>query len=322
MYFVSTEKPVLQFSTSLAPMRGITCKKFQDIISNFGDPDEYFSEFLRVHATSTVDDYIIDLLGKRKSSAPLHVQLLGADPEHFLRIGTILKNFGVSSINLNFGCPMPKIGKKGVGGALLKNLSQIDKIVDAVSKLDCAISIKTRIGYTSYNEFPNIIEHLAKYNLSALYLHARTVKGMYSEDVNYDAVRLAKKVLPYKVIANGDIKTAEQAVKVIEYTKADGVMIGRAAVANPWIFRQICELKNGKTVFVPSSEDYLEYLQMLISEFGPNADINPKSLGGIKKYVVQLADSIGENNKIFLNTVRRASTIADIEDAFKKFLFI
>ena len=69
-------------------------------------------------------------------------------------------------------------------------------------------------------------------------------------------------------------------------------------------------------------EDYIEYLQMLISEFGPNADINPKSLGGIKKYVVQLADSIGENNKIFLNTVRRASTIADIEDAFKKFLFI
>jgi tRNA-dihydrouridine synthase len=145
---------------------------------------------------------------------------------------------------------------------------------------------------------------------------------MYTEDVNYDAVRLAKKVLPYKVITNGDIKTAEQAIRVIEYTKADGVMIGRAAVANPWIFRQIRELKNGKTTFVQSSEDYLEYLQMLISEFGPNADINPKSLGGIKKYVVQLADSIGENDKIFLNTVRRASTIADIEDAFKKFLFI
>ena len=80
--------------------------------------------------------------------------------------------------------------------------------------------------------------------------------------------------------------------------------------------------KNGETVFVPSSEDYIEYLQTLISEFGTNADINPKSLGGIKKYVVQLADSIGENDKIFLNTVRRASTIADIEDAFKKFLFI
>jgi tRNA-dihydrouridine synthase len=122
-----------KFFTSLAPMRGLTTRHFMDMVWDCGEPDEYISEFLRIHPTATVGGDVVDLIKNRKSMADLSIQLLGNDPEHFLRIAKILQNYKIKSINLNCGCPMPKIRRKGVGGTLLTELDTIDDIISIIS---------------------------------------------------------------------------------------------------------------------------------------------------------------------------------------------
>ncbi|MDR2738029.1 MAG: tRNA-dihydrouridine synthase family protein [Puniceicoccales bacterium] len=313
------------FSTYLAPMSGLTTPRFMGMISAFGGPDGYISEFLRVHPTSVLRDDALNLLSSCVDSRDLSVQLLGRDSEHFLRTAIFLRRYGVSSINLNFGCPIPKIRKKGVGGALLAELDTIDAIIAALfAGVDLPISVKTRIGYHSPCEFAAILEHLSRHKLSALYLHARTVAGLYEEPVDFEHVKIAKKMLKYPVIANGDVGTAADAINVAMETGAVGVMIGRAAVSNPWIFRQIGELMSGKAAFIPSGEDYLVYVEKLgnFSEKFPSAEKKSVSesriASSMKKYMVPVSDFVDPCGD-FPRQMRRVESISALMVACEKF---
>ncbi|MDR1457672.1 MAG: tRNA-dihydrouridine synthase [Puniceicoccales bacterium] len=305
--------------TSLAPMRGLTTRHFMDIVCDCGDPDEYISEFLRVHPTATVTNDVIDLIKNRKSMADLSIQLLGKEPEHFLRIAKILQNYKIKSINLNCGCPMPKIGRKGVGGTLLTELNTIDDIISIISaNINIPISVKTRIGYKSPQEFDIILSHLAQHRLSAVYVHARTVKGMYGEPVDFEYINIAKAALNCPVIANGDIKTAQEAVNVVKKTNADGIMIGRAAIANPWIFRQINELTSKTKIFVPTGEDYLNLIEKLQNFPTKFALTDFQKTSSLKKYAIPIADFVDPLGG-FPHCIRRATTPQDLTDMCKNF---
>ncbi|MDR1890786.1 MAG: tRNA-dihydrouridine synthase family protein [Puniceicoccales bacterium] len=253
-------------------MKAVTTRHFTDTLCDCGEPDEYISEFLRVHPTAIATNDIIDLIENRKSVADLNIQLLGKEFEHFLRIAKELQCYKIKSINLNCGCPMPKISRKGVGGTLLTELNIMDDIISTLSnKIDIPISVKARIGYKDPKEFDIILDHVMKHRLSAVYVHARIVKGMYDEPANFEYVKISKAALHCHVIANGDVTRAQEAVNTIEETNTDGVMIGRAVISNPWIFRQINELANKAKVFIPAGEDYLgfiEKLQNVSEEFG------------------------------------------------------
>jgi tRNA-dihydrouridine synthase len=308
-----------KFSTALAPMRGITSLGFIAALANFSRPGECVSEFLRVHASVAVPTAVIDLLENHRWDIPLHLQLLGRDPAHFVRVARLLTGYPIASINLNFGCPMPKIGKKGTGGILLTDLPRMDAIIAALlADTPIPISVKTRVGYGSSEEFPRILEHLGGHGLSALYLHARTVKGLYAEPVNFEFVKWAKAVLPYPVFANGDIKTAAEAIKAVEETGSDGVMVGRAALANPWIFRQIEEMTTGRKVFHPSPDDYLSYVKALENITAPTPPDGWRHASAMKKYVVPIADLLGGNGP-FPKTIRHAITATELSSAFENF---
>ncbi|MDR2779029.1 MAG: tRNA-dihydrouridine synthase family protein [Puniceicoccales bacterium] len=300
-------------------MKGLTTRHFMDTLCDCGEPDEYISEFLRVHPTATVTSDVIDLVENRKSMADLSIQLLGREPEHFLRIAKVLQHYKVKSINLNCGCPMPKIGKKGVGGTLLTELNIIDDIISILSNnIDIPISVKTRIGYKSSKEFDIILSHLLKHKLSTVYVHARTVKGMYGEPVDFEYVKIAKAALDCPVIANGDIKTAQEAINVIKETNADGVMIGRAAVSNPWIFRQTSELANKSQAFIPTGKDYFSFIKKLQS-FSEGRNLTDfQKTSSIKKYVIPIADSVDPLGN-FPYYIRRVTTLQDLTNICKNF---
>ncbi|MDR1891003.1 MAG: tRNA-dihydrouridine synthase family protein [Puniceicoccales bacterium] len=300
-------------------MKGLTTRHFMDTLCDCGEPDEYISEFLRVHPTAIVTNDIIDLIENRKSVADLSIQLLGKEPEHFLRIAKELQRYKIKSINLNCGCPMPKISRKGVGGTLLTELNTMDDIISILSNnIDIPISVKTRIGYRDPKEFDIILDHLMKHRLSAVYVHARTVKGMYGEPVNFEYVKIAKAALRCHVIANGDVKTAQEAVNIIKETNADGVMIGRAAISNPWIFRQINELTNKAKVFIPAGEDYLDFIEKLqnVSEEFSLTDFQKTS--SMKKYAIPIAEFVDPLGS-FPYYIRRATTLQDLTNMCKNF---
>ncbi|MDR1173441.1 MAG: tRNA-dihydrouridine synthase family protein [Puniceicoccales bacterium] len=300
-------------------MRGLTTRHFMNILYDYGEPNEYISEFLRVHPTASVPADIIDLIENRKSKADLSVQLLGKDPEHFSRIAKMLQSYKIKSINLNCGCPMPKIGRKGVGGTLLTDLNTIDDIISIIStNTSIPISVKTRIGYKSPQEFAIILSHLAQHKLAAVYVHARTVKGMYGEPVDFECIKIAKAALNCPVIANGDIKTAKEAVNIIKKTNADGIMIGRAAISNPWIFRQINELAGKTEIFVPGGEDYFSFIEKLQSFASKLVPTDFQKASYLKKYVIPIADFVDPSGD-FPHRIRRATTLQDLTDMCKSF---
>lgn len=307
-----------KISAGLAPMRGITNEMFYNIFHEFGEPDYYISEFLRVHATSTITQEQISFLNNRTNKSPIHLQLLGRDVDFLFKTAQQLQNYPIASINLNFGCPMPKISKKGVGGALLLELSLIDEILYAISQLTIPLSVKTRLGYYSANEFPKILEHLAQHNLSAVYIHARTVKGLYSEPVDFETLSLAKKFLSCKIIANGDISSPQQALHIANITRADGVLIGRAAISNPWIFRQINDIKSGKNLFILTPQDFLKYISYVVNYASSNDVPEHIRSAWTKKYLVPLSKTLDKTD-ILSNKIKHSTTLESIFSSFETF---
>jgi tRNA-dihydrouridine synthase len=300
-------------------MCGLTTRNFFDILFDFGEPSEYISEFLRVHPTSIVSKEIIDLIKNRKSPRPLSIQLLGRDSKHICRITEQLNSYQCNGINLNLGCPVPKIRKKGVGGSLLLELDTADAIISALlNSSNLPITVKTRIGYEYPSEFDEILQHLSRHNISKLYLHGRTVKGLYEECVDFECVKLAKAELSCQIIANGNIGTAWEAMKVIGETHADGVMIGRAAISNPWIFRQIGELSQQSQIFVPSGTDYLDYIGRIKKIESGIVRSEQRLLSAIKKYAVPIANFVDHVGN-FSHKIRRTESLREFSHACEKF---
>jgi tRNA-dihydrouridine synthase len=274
---------------------------------HYGEPDLYVSEFLRVHATSTIDRSTMEILTKRSSVHPIFIQLLGREPADISRIAGELTSYDIAGININFGCPMAKICRKGVGGSLLNDPERMDRILTEVEReVTAPLSVKIRTGFDSALNFGHIIGVLAGHKLSFVAVHARTVRALYWEAVDYDQVRLAKNMLGCRVFANGDINSAQRALDVAKLTHCDGVMIGRAAVRNPFIFRQIRELQAGEPCFVPKFSDLHAYVLQLIDAVGKRTSDERGQVGALKKYLSFVGQGVDERGE-FLRQMRHAT---------------
>lgn len=298
--------------TALAPMRDISTRAFCDLFLNYGEPDLYVTEFLRVHPASGIDRNIEEMLINRPSTRPIFVQLLGREPVEFIRVAKLLSRYEIQGIDLNFGCPMPKIHRKGVGGALLEEPWTIDKILSEIAQsLELPLSVKIRVGLENDSKFEQIIAVLAQHSLSHVTVHARTVCGLYREKVNFEYVKRAKAMLECKVFANGNINSAQQACDVVGQTCCDGVMIGRAAVRNPFIFRQIRELQATGTCFVPKFRDAYSYVLQLMDITEQSAPNEKKHVSYLKKYLNFIGQCVDREGK-FLHCARRAASKAEL----------
>lgn len=302
-------------------MRDITNREFCELFIGCGEPDLYISEFLRVHPTSGVDKNIEDLLSKRTSSNPLFIQLLGHDPQSFVRIANQLKYMGADGIDLNFGCPMPKIYKKWVGGMLLNDPSTIERIVAFLKeRIALPISAKIRIGFADDSNFEQILRILDRYDLFSVTIHARTVRGLYREPVKHEYIKRAKQVLRCPVFANGEIHSANQAVNVLESTRCDGVMIGRAAIRNPYIFSQIHSLLNQKSPKILTFYDIGHYINQLLEISAKLSHTEHSQIGLMKKYLNFVGQSVDENGE-FLYHMRRTSTKNELMQVIDRYIF-
>jgi len=256
--------PKLSGKLILAPMHNITNLAFRIMCKKYG-ASLVFTELISANALARNNQSVLKLAKTNIKEKPNAIQLFGQDSRNIVKAAqSIEKNFDI--IDFNLGCPSLKIKKQGCGGALLKRKNKIAKIVKELSSsIKKPITIKTRIGWDKNNAI-KIARICEANNASAITIHARTVEQGYSKKADWEIIRKIKEVIKIPIIGNGDIVNGKIAKKRLEQTNCDYLMIGRAAIGNPFIFKQINEyLKTGKEIKQSKEDkikDYFKYIEL------------------------------------------------------------
>ncbi|HAV61494.1 MAG TPA: dihydrouridine synthase, partial [Verrucomicrobiales bacterium] len=209
-------------------MQDVTDLSFWELMSRYGGPDVYFTEYFRVHATSNLEKPILRSLTDNPTGRPAIAQMIGNDVAALVRTARELLQYPVSAIDLNLGCPAPIVYRKCAGGGLLREPARVDRILGALREaIPTRFTVKTRIGFDDPAVFDELLPIFAKHSLDLLTVHGRTVKEMYRSAVHYDYIARAVAAVPCPVLANGNVHSAAHAAQVLGWTGARGLMIGR-----------------------------------------------------------------------------------------------
>jgi nifR3 family TIM-barrel protein len=259
----------------MAPLSGVTNLPFRRIVKQLG-PGLVTSEMVSAMGLVMGKQKTLRYLKSHTDEKPLSVQLFGAKPEVMASAAEIAIESGADIVDINMGCPARKVVKTGAGGALLRNLHAIEEIISSVRKV-CSVplTVKIRTGWSATQASAKDIALLLEdCGADAITVHPRFVTQGFSGLADWTTISKVKKSVNIPVIGNGDITTPVLAAKMKTQTGCDGVMIGRAAVGNPWIFKQILALERGLSVQSPTLNErralILEHFQYLSNEIGEN----------------------------------------------------
>ncbi|MFQ3671711.1 MAG: tRNA-dihydrouridine synthase family protein [Verrucomicrobiia bacterium] len=293
----------------LAPMQDVTDLAFWRIMARYGGADLYVTEYFRVYPGSVPERHIAESLEANPTGRPALAQMIGQDVPALCRTAERLQQFPVAGIDLNLGCPAPIVCRKQAGGGLLPHPGKIDEILGALRAcIGCAFTVKTRIGFSEPEEFPRLLEVFARHAIDGLTVHGRTVKQMYRPPVLLEPIKAAVDHLPCPVIANGNVLSAGEAARVRTATQAAGLMVGRGAIRNPWIFQQIREWQMlGQVQTRPTLRQLRQYIDELYRETSPPGLSEVKRVGKVKKYLNFVCQKVSSAPD-FAERMRRASS--------------
>jgi len=230
-----------------APMAGITDYSFRKILKKF-EPDFMFTEMVNANLLNREDGTTVNELLKCDEKEKTGTQIFGGDRNELVSGIFKLKDFGFRKININMGCPQPKITKNGAGSALLENFELVEEVLLETKDIEADISLKIRVGYREFQN-PEIFLKLAnKYNLDFICVHGRTQEQMYSGTANWEIVeRLSKMPRNIEFFGNGDLFDPFKIEQKISFCNLDGIILSRGIIGNPWLILQTREfLKFGK----------------------------------------------------------------------------
>lgn len=292
----------------LAPMQDVTDLPFMRVLARRSLPDWFVTEYFRVHIHSRLNSYILRSISENATSRPIFAQMIGCDIQELTRTARELSKYNVAGIDLNLGCPAPVVYRKNAGGGLLRFPDQIDAILGTLrDAIPGRFTVKTRLGFHSQDEFPVLLETFQKHAIDGLTIHGRTVADRYQTPVRPNLVKLAVETLSCPVIANGNVVDRTTALNYHQQTKAAGLMIGRGAIRNPWLFSQISAAFENSRPFQPNHRDLLVYIHELSDELAKEApSFDP--LGHIqrmKKTLIYICDGIAPE---FEHDIRRMKT--------------
>lgn len=263
----------------LAPMAGVTDRPFRQMCRALG-AGLAVSEMVSCNSLLWGSAKTRRRADHEGENEPRSVQIAGADPRMMAEAARYNVDNGAQIIDINMGCPAKKVCNVMAGSALLRDELLVGGILDAVvSAVDAPVTLKIRTGWDRQSRNAIRIARLAeRAGIRALAIHGRTRACGYSGEAEYDTIAEVKAAVSIPVIANGDIRTAEQARHVLEYTGADAIMIGRAAQGRPWIFRTIDHcLRTGETLPEPPvswiRDLMLDHLQQLYAFYGEDVGV-------------------------------------------------
>lgn len=290
--------------TALAPMQDVTDLFFMQTIASYGCPDYFFTEYFRVHSSSTLEQKILRSITENDTGRPIFAQMIGESIPDLIRTAQTLSRYAIAGIDLNLGCPAPRVYRKNVGGGLLRDLDQVKRILSELrSTVAGCLSVKMRLGFDTTEHFDRLLDVINQCEINLLSLHGRTVKQGYHGAVHYDLIAQAVRQVNCPVFANGNVTSAAAAAAVLSQTQAAGVMIGRAAIRNPWIFHQVRQLLSGQPVAIVTLKQVREYIEQLRRITTALTVPEASRVGYLKGYLNYIAPGV-DTTGIFLREMR------------------
>lgn len=263
----------------LAPLCGITTAVFRKICFDRG-AEMAVTEMICSDAVSRGRlDHVRAIKGLDAGEGPLSLQMFGAEPEQMGITAEWLSGFNPEYVDINFGCPVRKIVKKNGGSAVLKDLKLLGEICRAVvvrSRVPVSAKVRAGWGKPSDVEIRDIARTAEDAGVSMLTVHARTRNQGYGHKADWDLIAAAKDAVNIPVVGNGDVKNADDMIAMVERTGCDAVMVGRAAIGNPWVFTELKARLDGERYEPPSAR---ERLRTLIEHVRRSVEANGEPLG-------------------------------------------
>jgi tRNA-dihydrouridine synthase B len=231
----------------LAPMAGITDVAFRSFMREM-DCGVVVTELVSSNGLKYASDRTRALMRFEEIQHPVGIQLFGEVPENLAESARIVQDMGADFVDLNFGCPVPKVVKSGGGAAILKDLNQLAHVLKTVkSAIEIPLTIKIRTGWDDNNRNAADVARIAyEEGITWVAIHGRTRAQGYSGRADWDFIAQVKRESKIPILGNGDIQTASEAVEKLKQTGCDGVLIGRGCLKNPWIFRQAMAIYAGR----------------------------------------------------------------------------
>lgn len=311
-----TTRPALY----LAPMQDVTDLTFMRVLAGYGGADIYVTEYFRVHPASRPDPWILRSIDENPTGRPVFAQMIGQDPDSLVRTARELERHPVAGIDLNLGCPAPVICNKDAGGGLLRHPARIDRILGTLREAIAGrFTVKTRLGYHHPDEFESLLGIFHRHAIDALVIHGRTVADRYQTPVHPAPIRLAVATMACPVIANGNVVDVPTGLALHRQTGASGLMIGRGAIRNPWLFAQLRAAFEGETGHHPSCRDLLGYVRLLYEEIARDtARLDP--LGHVQRMKKTMVFVTQGHDPDFEHRLRRAKTPEEFDAICADFL--
>ena len=290
----------------LSPMAGVTDLPFRTICKEKGCGMLY-TEMINAKALCYDDENTKKMLNLEDDGHPVAVQIFGSDPEYMGKAASIMNQYTNDILDINMGCPAPKVIKNGDGSALMRNPKLAAEVLTAVVKNSKKpVTLKIRKGWddNSVNalEIAKIAEECG---ISALAIHGRTREQFYSGKADWDIIAEIKQSINIPVIGNGDVFDVQDAVNMLEKTKCDAIMIGRGSQGNPWIFNRINHyMKTGEVLPEPTLEEKIstaiKHMNLAVAEHGEYVAVREmrKHIGWYLKGLKNSAKYRDQINKI------------------------
>ena len=308
---------VVKNNVFLAPMAGVTDIPFRKICREFG-PGLTFTEMASSKAMEFNSKKTSKILNIIEGERPSIVQIFGSDKYAIKNtIEKLNEDDSIDIIDINMGCPAPKLVKNGDGAGLLLDLEKVEEILkEATSVSKKPITVKTRKGFND-----NIITAVEvaklceKYGVAMITIHGRTREQYYSGKADLDIIKAVKEAVSIPVIGNGDIVDIESAKRMFEYTNCDGIMIARGAQGNPWIFKSILEGKE----YIPSNNERLKIILKHIEYALKNEENRKQAVLKMRKHIAWYLKGI-KNSSYIKDKINREEDIEEVKKILIDFL--